>query len=471
MTAAPRPEDPTWHSHDPHLSGVFTPVAREIDVADLTVVAGRIPEDLSGAYMRNGPNPLFQPLSYTYPLDGDGMVHAVYFDNGRARYRNRFVETRELAVERRAGRAVWGGLMAPMPIDPALLQAGEAGSPFKNGAFINVLAHGGHLLALGEAEAAYEMTMELETLGEWTAGTDRPLPIGAHNRRHPATGDLFAIAYDPGSPEVQVRRIDPAGRLADNFVVTLPASSMIHDFVLTERHVVLLVGPAIFDIEAAQHGGPFLAWRPELGTTIAVMELDGGDPTLFEAEPFFVYHFANGFERGGSIVIDYVRHPEFSLGPDGADGAPHLHRLVLDPAARRIRDARISDFATEFPRVNDRLEAQATRFVYVPQLSGSLTHGPHPSATFNTITKVDTESGVTRTHDLGERVAGEPVFIPRPGASAEDDGYLAVFATDPAAMMSDLVLLDAADPSREPVAVIRMPQRVPQGLHGTWVGR
>ncbi|MDQ0315709.1 carotenoid oxygenase family protein [Amorphus orientalis] len=471
MTDAPRPEDPSWHSDDPHLSGVFTPVAREVDVADLTVVAGRIPEDLSGAYMRNGPNPLFQPLSYTYPLDGDGMIHAVYFDNGRARYRNRFVETRELTVERRAGHAVWGGLMAPRPIDPALLEPGAAASPFKNGAFISVLAHGGHLLALGEAEAAYEMTMELETVGEWTAGTESPLPIGAHNRHHPTTGDLFAIAYDPGSPDVQVRRIDPSGRLADNFAVRLPASSMIHDFVLTEKHVVLLVGPAIFDFEAAQRGGPILAWRPELGTTIAVMELDGSAPTMLEAEPFFVYHFANGFERGGSIVIDYVRHPEFSLGPDGDDGAPHLHRLVLDPATHRVRDIPLADFSTEFPRVNDRLEARATRFVYVPRLTGSLTRGPHPSATFNTIVKVDTESGTALAHDLGEKVAGEPVFIPKPGASAEDDGYLAVFATDPTAMTSDLVLLDATDPSREPVAVIRMPQRVPQGLHGTWIGR
>ena len=27
---------------------------------------------------------------------------------------------------------------------------------------------------------------------------------------------------------------------------------MIHDFVLTERHIVLLAGPAVFDLEAAQ---------------------------------------------------------------------------------------------------------------------------------------------------------------------------------------------------------------------------
>ncbi len=95
--------DITWVSDDPYLSGNFAPVGPELDAADLPVIAGRIPPDLSGAYMRNGPNPLFKPISYTYPMDGDGMIHAVYLDNGRARYRNRFVATTSLAVERRAG--------------------------------------------------------------------------------------------------------------------------------------------------------------------------------------------------------------------------------------------------------------------------------------------------------------------------------------------------------------------------------
>src|SRR5437870_3073266 len=94
--------DVAWTSDDPYLSGNFLPVQRETEASDLRVIAGRIPPDLSGAYMRNGPNPLFKPISYTYPMDGDGMIHAVYLDNGRVRYRNRFVQTSALAVERRA---------------------------------------------------------------------------------------------------------------------------------------------------------------------------------------------------------------------------------------------------------------------------------------------------------------------------------------------------------------------------------
>ena len=72
-------------------------------------------------------------------------------------------------------------------------------------------------------------------------------------------------------------------------------------------------------------------------------------------------------------------------------------------------------------------------------------------------------------HDFGDRLVGEAVFVPRAPSSAEDDGYLAVFVFDPVNASSDFVLLDAAHVDAEPVAVVRLPQRVPQGLHGTWI--
>lgn len=153
--------DVDWTSDDPHLSGNYLPVSREIDVANLPVISGRIPRDLSGAYMRNGPNPRFKPLYYAYPMDGDGMIHAVYFANGQARYRNRFVRTNGFLTEQRAGRAIYGSLTHPVPVDAGLIGPGGDPGPFKNGAFISVLRHGGHLLALDEATTCYELTMDL----------------------------------------------------------------------------------------------------------------------------------------------------------------------------------------------------------------------------------------------------------------------------------------------------------------------
>jgi carotenoid cleavage dioxygenase len=469
---APLAGEIAWTSSDPHLSGNFAPVGPEVDAPNLPVVSGRIPPELRGAYLRNGPNPLFQPLSYTYPMDGDGMVHAVHLQDSRARYRNRFVRTRGLEVELRAGHAVYGGLLRPRLVAPELVGADGDPGPVKSGAFINVIEHAGHILALGEAQPAYELTPELDTVGEWKAGTGLPIEMGAHNRRHPVTGDLFAIAYSAFEPVVRVHQIDEGGTLRQSFEVALAAPSMIHDFGLTAHHLVLVVGPAVFDAAAASEGQSFLQWRPELGARIGLIPLDGGPATWLETDAFFVFHIANAFERDGAVVVDYVRHDSFRPGyVTGRRHPPTLHRLVADSLGRTLRDNAVADFLTEFPRINEARSAMPARFVYAPTLTASQRDANPPSATFNALVRVDTETGATLTYDAGDRVLGEPAFIPRPGGTREDDGYLATYAFDPAVGVSDLLLLDAARVEAGPVAVIRLPQRVPQGLHGNWISR
>lgn len=461
--------DITWTSDDPHLSGNYASIGPEIDATDLPVIAGRIPPELSGAYMRNGPNPLYKPLSFTYPMDGDGMIHAIYFDNGRARYRNRFVQTPCLVAERRAGQALYSSFAHPAPVDPKLLRPGDPQGPFKNGAFINIIEHGGHLIALNESTTSFELNRELETMSEWKAGTDKPLRLGAHNRRHSTTGALFAINYSHAEPTVEIHQIDGSSHLVNSFPIALAAPTMIHDFVLTEHYIVLLVCPAVFDSAAAKQGQSFLQWRPGMGTRIGLIALDGSKTQWLDAEPFFVFHFANAFERGGNIFIDYVQHESFALGSaQETQKSPTLHRMTIDLAARKVSDAQVAGMVTEFPRVNEALDSLPTRFVYLPTLSDTLRLANPPSATFNTMMKVDTETGAVIRHDFGNRIAGEAVFIPR-GGSGEDDGYLAIYAFDPENRTSDLVLLDAAHIDADPVAVFRLPQRVPQGLHGNWI--
>jgi carotenoid cleavage dioxygenase len=252
--------------------------------------------------------------------------------------------------------------------------------------------------------------------------------------------------------------------------VTLAAPTMIHDFILTERHIVLLACPLVFDLKAAQARQPLLQWRPAMGTRIGLIALDGSTTTWVDADPFFVFHFANGHERGGRIVIDYVRHDGFGPGYGGArPKPPTLHRLSLDLATRRVDDTETTGLPVEFPRINDAREALPNRFVFLPTLSETLRLPDPPSATFNTMLKVDSETGAVARHDFGNQIAGEAVFVPRRRVEAEDDGYLAVFTYDPVNRTSDFVLLDAAHIEADPVAVVRLPQRVPAGLHGNWI--
>ena len=64
---------------------------------------------------------------------------------------------------------------------------------------------------------------------------------------------------------------------------------------------------------------------------------------------------------------------------------------------------------------------------------------------------------------------GEAVFVPAAGASAEDDGYLLTIVSDRQAEASQLLVLDASDLRRDPVAVVELPRRVPAGIHGHWI--
>ena len=126
--------------NSPYPSGNFAPVHDELEVKNLSVI-GEIPKDLTGIYMRNGPNPAFQPLSYTFPFDGDGMIHAVYITNGQAHYRNRYVETKGLVKERKAGRAPYGGLLNIISMDPEWVDPEDYPIAIKNGAIIPIIRH------------------------------------------------------------------------------------------------------------------------------------------------------------------------------------------------------------------------------------------------------------------------------------------------------------------------------------------
>ena len=95
---------------NPFLSGNYAPVTEE-HVAPCVEIDGAIPKDLNGSFLRIGPNPVFVPDVATYHIfDGDGMIHAVQFEDGNATYRNRFVDTEGLRLERAKGTWIWKGM-------------------------------------------------------------------------------------------------------------------------------------------------------------------------------------------------------------------------------------------------------------------------------------------------------------------------------------------------------------------------
>jgi carotenoid cleavage dioxygenase len=149
-----------------------------------------------------------------------------------------------------------------------------------------------------------------------------------------------------------------------------------------------------------------------------------------------------------------------------------LHRWVIDTEAGRVSEQQLDDRPCDFPRVHDRVVGLKHRYGYMAGMAdgadaagmgeGAMTLGA-------SLRKHDIETGNSVTHELGAGCqAGEPVFAASPGTAGEDDGWIMTFVYDSARDKSDLVIIDASDFGKPPVARIHMPTRVPYGFHSNW---
>jgi all-trans-8'-apo-beta-carotenal 15,15'-oxygenase len=256
---------------------------------------------------------------------------------------------------------------------------------------------------------------------------------------------------------------------------------MNHDFVLTQNHLVFCLGPILVHplkmiLGFASFDGA-LEWDGGRPTLILLVPRDGrGAPRWIETEPFFQFHFANGFEQDSAIVLDLTRYPDYLAVGDAlrnfwrsawsADGMAGLVRLRVDLANGAVTsDAFPTGIANEFPRINPQRVASPYRFAYIANNGPSRQTGLQQR-----ITRVDVATGQTVSHDFGPSgYAGEPVFIPSRTGGEEDDGIVVTLVFDADEGRTSIVGLDARDLAARPLFVARLKHHVPFSLHGTFV--
>ena len=429
-----------------HLSGNYGPVEHELDTGDLEV-EGVIPSEIDGQYMRNGFNPLNGWSDHWF--FGDGMIHAVDLRDGKASYRNRYVRT-----------AQWDKGGGPLSMDPA-------DSP----ANTNVVRHAGRIWALEEAHGMYEIDHDLDTLGLDTFDGAIVGAFTAHPKICPVTGEMLAFGYNVVGPELlRYYRFDAVGALVQSEPITLPTGVMMHDFNITENHVVWMDLPVCFDLDLAVKGEAPFGWKPDNGARLGVMPREGTDADVrwFDIEPGYVFHQVNSHEDGDTIVLSVCRADRAMAGGfDDISAKATLWRWTIDLGAGKVREEQIDDRNSDFARVNDAFVGLPARYGYTMQLGRT----PDNPSMGTEVYKYDLTTGEPDLHDMGDVTGGEPVFIPRDGATGEDDGWIVLFTYDPSADRSELRIIDAQDFAGPPVARVFTPQRVPYGAHGNWMPR
>ncbi|MCD8489474.1 MAG: carotenoid oxygenase family protein [Desertifilum sp.] len=453
---------------NPYLSGNFAPVQTELTVDELPVL-GELPPELNGFFVRNGPNPQFPPLGEYHWFDGDGMLHGVRLQNGKASYCNRYIKTQGFEQERQAGRALFGGLLEPS-------QAG-----FKNAANTALVYHSDRLLALWEGGEPHAIALpHLETLGAYTFEGKLTSPVTAHPKVDPVTGEMMFFGYSLMQPPyLQYSLVSPQGELLQTVPIDLPVGVMMHDFAITERYTLFMDLPLTFRLERLQLGEPAFAFERDRPSRFGILPRHGDNQTIrwFETPSCYVFHTLNAYEAGDEVVLIACRMASTSVlgaspgshegdNPQVGSDLPLLHCWRFNMQTGTVREEVLSDRPCEFPRINERYLGRPTRYGY----AGS--SAPTPMPKFDGLLKFDLENQSVQTHSFGTgRYGGEGVFVPKPGATAEDEGWLMTFVYDETQQTSELVIVDAQAMTDSAIARIQIPQRVPYGFHGTWIGQ
>ncbi|MGW2631186.1 carotenoid oxygenase family protein [Streptomyces chattanoogensis] len=439
----------------PHLLGAFAPVQDELTVTELQVT-GAIPPELTGWYLRNGPNP-HQATSAHWWL-GDGMVHGVRLEAGRAvSYRNRWVQTATLTR---------GAELRDEQGKRDLL-AGVANT--------HVVRHAGRTLALIESSFPYQLDMrrgnELSTIGAYDFHGRLHTPMTAHPKTCPTTGELHFFGYGAGPDETPLtyHRAGAQGELTISRPVDVGAPTLMHDFHLTSRHVVFMDLPMVFDLPkavAGDRGLPY-TWTPDHGARLGVLNREDpyGPVRWFDIAPCYVFHTLNAHEDadGQRLTLYAIRYDHVGENVD-VNGHGSLWRWTIDLVTGTVREEQLDDRRAEFPRIDDRLAGLPARYGYATTLKS-----PEGSDCQGAIHRYDLHSGTTVSHAFAAgRTPGEAAFVPAnsvPGSS----GWLMTYVYDAATDRSDLVILDADDLTAPPAATIHLPRRVPVGFHGNWL--
>jgi carotenoid cleavage dioxygenase-like enzyme len=442
--------------------GSYAPVTDELTAFDLPV-AGTIPPALNGWYLRNGPNPR-QATAHWFT--GDGMIHGVRLENGRAAwYRNRWVRTESFD-------------------NPAPLYNPDGSRNLRRGAAnTHVIRHAGRTLALVESSLPYEVTNELETLGVYDFDGKLVDSMTAHPKICPTTGELHFFGYGSlTSPHMTYYRADASGNLTISRGVDVPALTMMHDMALTAKHVIFMDLPIVFNLDVAIKGKGDMPyrWDDNYGARLGVLRRDDpfGEIRWFDIDPCYVFHVANAYDAkgadGSAIVLEAVRYPEMwrdnpqwhTNNGFGADGV--MWRWTIDLERGTVDEQQIDDRAVEFPRIDDRRTGLPARYV----ITVGSQDGVAPVPRSSNLIRYDRNRGTIEQHRFeNDRTAapGEAVFVPADPGADEAAGWYLTYAYDPARDGSDLVIVDASDFEGEPVARVRLPQRVPHGFHGNWV--
>lgn len=465
----------------PYRTGPWRPNFVEYNATDLSIW-GSLPAGLDGVYLRNTENPRFESQVMYHPFDGDGMLHAMEFCEGRVNYRNRFIRTQDFLAESEAKRSLSLGLLESpdLSVRPGLRPGG-----MKDASSTDVVVHNGLALTsfylCGQAYQLDPVFLEQCGPADWGGGFPFDAGISAHARVDEAAGELLYFSYGMQSPCMRYGVVDASGRVAHQTPISLPGPRFPHDMAFTQNYVVLNDLPLFWNPRHLASNVYKPRFFPDLPSRFAVLPRrgQGHDAQWFEAPATYVLHFVNAFEEGDEVVLDGFPQ-DVPMTETAVRGQPlesfkrsldihamgtHLSRWRFNLKTGKTRVERLSPEVSEFPSINNAYRGVANRYTYCML-------GEPGWFLFNGILKHDNVTGAEARYVFPKGVfASETPFAPRKGGTSEDDGYLVTYVTDMNSDSSACWVFAAQDLAAGPIAKVGLPERISSGTHAYFAPR
>ena len=507
---------------NPYLDGNFRPVTEEVTNVSMNTIHGALPHDLRGAFLRNGPNPVFSPKGLYHWFDGDGMVHAVRLrgddkdsnnlnaarrSTTQATYTNHQIQTNKLAYEITKGSADWlgvGDMKGPLGLikmalfnaryylgDTQLVKTLSKPGGFEGVANTSIKYHAGKLLASVEMSQPCQLHINasgsIETIGTYSYNNTLTHAWTAHPKVDPITGEMMTFCYNiSAAPYANYTVVDKTGSIVSTIDLDLPKPIMMHDCTITAQYTIFMDLPLQFDpsnMGKRLDGGAFV-FNKEAPARFGVLPRHakhGNEMKWFDVQACAIFHVVNSYEdvnaKGEDIIIlQACRFTTIDLSNMNQADADlkdfnEVWIWVLNMTTGNVdrEEPMLSSASTkvsgDFPQINPMRNGRKQQYCWLSRFS------PEHNTKFDAIVKIDCTNGkVVGVFEYGNgKRGGEIIFVPRENPTSEDDGYLVGFVHDEIQDVSTFYVVDAKTMDASPICICEMPRRVPYGMHASFV--
>lgn len=450
-----------FSNHPMFKAGGFSaPTRFEADIYDCEV-EGEIPSGIHGVWYRMACDFRYPPPKneWVTGFNGDGHVTALFFKDGRARLKSRYVKTERLQAEAAARRRLFGVYRNRYTNDPSLSKLHNL-----TAANTHLYWHGGKLLTLKEDSLPFEIDPHtLEAKGTWDFhGKYKGVSMSAHPKIDPVSGEMICYGYQAKGDltnDIVAYTVAPNGHITREWWLKMPYVGMIHDICITQKHIIFPVVGNVTSMARLKAGEPMWEWDESKPTMVGILPRDGEakDVRWFRGPNRSTLHFLNAVTKGDKVIME--------LPVSQTRSAPsQIRRWTFDLNSK-------DDIMGEDPMVigTGLLPRMDDRYLSVPYQYGFV-GTRDASGKRNVYQKFDISKGVVATCTFPESTGGiqENTFIPRSAKSPEGDGYVIGVGSNVAEMESEIYIIDSMHMEAGPVATIKLPFRLRGGTHTNW---